>query len=276
MEIGKAFENLKAYNENMSKGMEDKLFFLEHLPKENGYIFVDFGCADGALINMLHHLCSSGNQYIGFDISETMIDLAKSKMTYSPKNVLFTSDWRDVQYELLGSSLKKVLILSSVVHEVYSYGTEKDIEIFWDRVLNSGFDYICIRDMMVPSDTQETTTDPGWINNITWDAAGCVSPARRQEFIKIWGPLNIKKNALHFLLKYRWQINWDREVHENYFPIDIEDFLDKFRCGYNMDYFERFKVPFLNNCIKDDYLITLGDADFTHIKTIFSKKTNIT
>ena len=37
----------------MAKGMEDKLFFLNELPKNYEYTFVDFGCADGTLINYL-------------------------------------------------------------------------------------------------------------------------------------------------------------------------------------------------------------------------------
>ena len=31
MEIGKNFADLVSYNENMTKGMEDKLWFLKHL-----------------------------------------------------------------------------------------------------------------------------------------------------------------------------------------------------------------------------------------------------
>ena len=208
MEVGKKFENLKVYNQNMAKGLEDKMFFLEHLPKEDGYVFVDFGCADGTLINALYHSLSPSNQYIGFDISEQMIDLARTKISESPKNVLFTSDWNDVRYELLGNDKKKVLILSSVVHEVYSYAkSREDIDTFWKRVLETGFDYICIRDMMVPSDTRTTTTDPSWINNINWDAKGCVPIKRREQFVNKWGPIGNKHVALHYLLKYRWQIN---------------------------------------------------------------------
>ena len=276
MEVGKKFENLKVYNQNMAKGLEDKMFFLEHLPKEDGYVFVDFGCADGTLIDALYHSLSPRNQYIGFDISEQMIDLARTKISESPKNVLFTSDWNDVRYELLGNDKKKVLILSSVVHEVYSYAkSREDIDTFWKRVLETGFDYICIRDMMVPSDTRTTTTDPSWINNINWDAKGCVPIKRREQFVNKWGPIGNKHVALHYLLKYRWQINWEREVNENYFPIDIEDFLKQFESRYNLDYFQRFVVPFIKNAIYEDFCITLGDDDFTHIKAIFSIKTDI-
>jgi SAM-dependent methyltransferase len=275
MEVGKKFENLKVYNQNMAKGLEDKMFFLEHLPNEFGYVFVDFGCADGSLIDALYHSLNPYNQYIGFDISEQMIDIARTKISESPKNVLFTSDWNDVRYELLGNDKKKVLILSSVVHEVYSYAkSREDIDTFWKRVLDTGFDYICVRDMMVPWDTLATPTPVEWINNIKWDAKGNVPKERREQFCEKWGPIENKHNALHYLLKYRWQINWNREVNENYFPIDIEDFLDMFKDSYNLDYFIRFIVPFIKDKIEEDFSITLGDTDFTHIKAVFSKKTN--
>ena len=273
MDVGAKFKNLRLYNYEMAQGLEDKLFFLEHLPNENGYIFVDFGCADGTLIDSLYHILPADNLFIGFDVSDQMIDLAKTKRTDSPNNVIFTTDWRDVQYALMGSDRKKVLILSSVVHEVFSYAkSTKDIDTFWKRVLETGFDYICVRDMMVPNDTRNTATPTEWINNIKWDAKNNVPAGRREQFCEKWGPIEIKYNALHYLLKYRWQINWDREVNENYFPIDIEVFLDKFKSSYNLDYFNRFIVPFIKDKIKEDFSITLGDTDFTHIKAIFSKK----
>lgn len=275
MEIGKRFENLQAYNQQMAKSLEDKLFFLNQLPREDGYAFVDFGCADGTLIDALYHILPSNNLFVGFDVSDQMIDLAKTKRTDSPNNVLFTTNWRDVQYAIDVKGKKKVLILSSVVHEVFSYAkSTKDIDTFWKRVLETGFDYICVRDMMVPNDTRNTATPTDWINNLKWDAKNNIPRERREQFCEKWGPIEIKRNALHYLLKYRWQINWEREVNENYFPIDIEVFLDKFSSQYNLDYFQRFSVPFIKDQIEKDFLIFLGDTDFTHIKAIFSRKTN--
>ena len=118
MEIGPDFKNILSYNENMAKGMEDKLFFLNELPKNHKYTFVDFGCADGTLINYLGSIYNNyyENTYIGYDISDTMIELAKSNFNSSAEDVLFTSDWKEVIDKLNseGNYKKKVLILSSV------------------------------------------------------------------------------------------------------------------------------------------------------------------
>lgn len=284
MEIGEKFKNIESYNTNMAKGMEDKLFFLDYLKQVDGnYVFVDFGCADGTLIDVLYHL-RPHDKYIGYDISEQMIDLAKTKRIESPRDMMFTFEWNEVEDKLKAYTeqdcYKTVLILSSVIHEVYSYANNsKDIFGFWDKVLNTGFDYICVRDMMIPKDATKTKSPGKWINNIQIEFQKFMTNERYKEFEEIWGPLDFKtttkQEALHFFLKYRWQINWDREVHENYFPITIEDFLQMFKEKYNLDYFERFCVPFIKYQISKDFFITLDDKDSTHIKAIFSSKSNV-
>ena len=90
------------------------------------------------------------------------------------------------------------------------------------------------------------------------------------EFENEWGSISNNRNMIHFLLKYRWKVNWKREVHENYFPISSNLLIQMFNDGFNVDYFERFRVPFLDKCLKEDYNIEL--TDYTHIKAIFTKK----
>jgi len=265
-------ENIKdinVYNDNMSKGINDKLFFLEHLPKNINYLFVDFGCADGTLLNTIHQP-TDYNIYIGYDVSEQMLNLARTKTTYS--DIIFTSDWNHINKFLNKLNLKKVLILSSVIHEVYSYAqSNDDITSFWDKVLNSNFDYICVRDMMIPESYNYTETPELWNDMIHDSYRRIMTNERFIQFEEKWGQIKYRKAvALHFLLKYRWQINWDREVNENYFPIYIEQFLHKFESNYNLDYFVRFCVPFIKDAIDRDFYIRLGDTDFTHIKAIFS------
>ena len=278
MEIGPNFKNILSYNENMAKGMEDKLFFLNELPKNQEYTFVDFGCADGTLINYLVSIYNNyyTNTYIGYDISDTMIELAKTNFNGGAKDVNFTSDWKDVVKNLSEQPIyrKKVLILSSVIHEVYSYAADQDdIITFWRRVVDSGFDYICIRDMMCSEDL-DRPTDPSIIQSMSDIYNDIYNRSnqlikQKEEFNKHWGSFDNMKNVVHFLLKYRWVVNWERELNENYFPITIDDMMENIiEFGtYNLVYFKRFRVPFLDKCFKDDFNITLDD--YTHIKAIF-------
>lgn len=271
-EIGKKFTDIQYYNKEMQKGMEDKLFFLDKLPKDNNYIFVDFGCADGSMINALSNILQgSYNRYIGYDISETMIDLAKTNY-HGPvnANVIFTTKWNEVERHIewtkICTEYKSVLILSSVIHEVYSYAKdENDITEFWNRVLNTGFDYVVIRDMC-PAEDIDRRSDIH-IEDKVRDKADI---ALLDEFENIWGLISNNRNMIHFLLKYRWKVNWKREVHENYFPISSNLLIQMFNDKFNVDYFERFRVPFLDKCLKEDYDIEL--EDYTHIKAIFTKK----
>lgn len=279
MEIGPNFKNILSYNENMSKGIEDKLFFLNELPKNKEYIFVDFGCADGTLINYLVNIYNNyyTNTYIGYDISDTMIDLAKTNFNGGAEDVLFTNDWKEVINKLNDDTYrKKVLILSSVIHEVYSYAAdEDDIINFWRRVVDSGFDYICIRDMMC-SDDLNRPSDPSIIHKMT-DIYNISSQLikQKEDFNKRWGSFDNMKNVVHFLLKYRWIVNWDRELNENYFPITIDDMIENITefGTYNLMYFKRFRVPFLDNCINNTFRITLDD--YTHVKAIFEINKNV-
>ena len=278
MEIGKNFASIEYYNNQMSKGLEDKLYFLEHLPKNKEYIFVDAGCADGTLINMVRQKLGDDHQYVGYDISENMIDLAKSKMIESPVNVTFTSNWEDVS-KLLSyyKQYTKVVILSSVIHEVYSYTkSSQEVVEFWDHVIHSNFDYICIRDMMVSEDIAMKYIPAGLQYVVEDNGKRTITIERFKQFVNRWGDLSRGKNFLHFLLKYRWQINWDKELNENYFPIYIEELLKLCSIKYNLEYFQRFRVPFLDECIKKDLKIdpVKDNIDPTHIKAIFKKKNN--
>jgi hypothetical protein len=274
-EIGNSFKSIQFYNKEMKKGMEDKLFFVDKLPKNQSYCFVDFGCADGSMISALAEIYKNTNQnqykFIGYDISETMIDLARTNYSgplYT--SVKFTTNWNEVKSEMpFLKNYKNVLILSSVIHEVYSYADENHtIDDFWKKVLCSGFDYIIIRDMC-PSDDINRTSDKSDFMKISTNN----HPDIKRELLDFcghWGTIDNYKNLVHFLLKYRWKVNWNREVNENYFPITIQDLFEKFgeySNVYILHYFERFRVPFLDQCFKEDFDIELND--YTHIKAIY-------
>ena len=274
-EIGKSFTSINFYNKEMQKGMEDKLFFIDKLPKNQNYCFVDFGCADGSMINALSEIFRNTNQnqykFIGYDISETMIDLARTNYSgplYT--TVKFTTDWDEVKSNMVYlNSYKNVLILSSVIHEVYSYADKNHtVEDFWKKVLCSRFDYIVIRDMC-PSDDINRKADYDDVKKIKNKWHPDIN-SELIDFCNKWGEIDNYKNMIHFLLKYRWNVNWNREVNENYFPITIQDLFEIFReysNVYSLYYFERFRVPFLDKCFKEDFDIEL--KDYTHIKAIF-------
>lgn len=274
MEIGKKFIDIEKYNNEMTKSMKDKLFFIDKLSPSDQYIFVDFGCADGSMIKELVKIYGRIGTYIGYDCSDTMISYAKTIFNKEDNliNVVFTTNWDEVLKNIgywRSPGTKVVLILSSVIHEVYSYGNQSDIDSFWNKVWCSykprdkyGFDYVVVRDMMISkSAIRDTTIDVSSIrNNLS------IKPLL-DDFENKWGGIHQNKNLLHFLLKYRYTINWEREVSENYFPITIEKFIDMFDGFFRLDYFEKFRVRYIEEKIYEDFGIVLEDT--THIKAIF-------
>ena len=149
--------NYNVYNKRMDKSFQDKLFFLDKI-KDNVEAIVDFGCADGALIRHLSELTNT--KLVGYDSDHNMIDIAKSKT--NKDNCLFNEDFgRIIEEEIIPQ--ESLLNISSVIHEVYSYLDSKDIEIFWDMVLDSNFKYISIRDLCA----SESINRPSNINDYT-------------------------------------------------------------------------------------------------------------
>jgi SAM-dependent methyltransferase len=265
----------------MTGSMGDKLFFINKLSPLENYIFVDFGCADGTLIKTLYGIYGDSCRYIGYDKSEEMISFAKKNFeeVINHNEVKFTSEWIDVIAAIRGEKSvwgrKPVLILSSVLHEVYSYGTEDDIRVFWNRVLyhdlpstfnDDYFDYVIIRDMMMSEDMIRPS-DSNFVEKIRGNKS---TSALLSRFESKWGSIDYNNQMIHFLLKYRYTINYDREVNENYFPLTIEEFMKKFESGWRIDYLERFRILFLEKQILKDFGIVLEDP--THIKAIFRRK----
>lgn len=249
--------NYSKYNKGMKKSLLDKIFFMD---KIDSTIIVDYGCADGTLIHFLHSLFPE-LQYIGFDIDGRMLSEARKKF-YIEDNVMFFSRWEDVESAI--NSQKSTLILSSVIHEIYAYGTRTDVDIFWNRVFGIDWEYIVIRDMM-PSITIDKRSDINDIRAIMQKA----NRGHLYDFERVWGSIENNKNLYHFLLKYRYTENWEREVQENYFPMTREELLTKIPESYKITYHDHFILPFLKKIVNKDFGIELKDS--THLKLIMEK-----
>ena len=252
--------NYDVYNKRMDKSFQDKLFFLDKI-KDNVEAIVDFGCADGALIR---HLSEFTNiELVGYDSDYNMIDIAKSKT--NKDNCLFNEDFEEIIKEEIIPQ-ESLLNISSVIHEVYSYLDSKDIEIFWNMVLDSNFKYISIRDLCA----SESINRPSNINDYT-KLIQKAKPRFLSDFESVWGSVRENRNLVHYLLKYRFLENWDREVRENYFGLSLERLLSKIPMDkYEIVYFENYILPYTANKIKEDFDIELHDN--THVKLLLKKR----
>lgn len=247
-------QDIGKYTTAMSKSMIDKMFFMDKIDNSVKTI-LDYGCADGALINFLAPLFPDMN-FIGYDANSDMIDIAMKNKTC--ENVLFT-DNLDIEMS------ECAINLSSLIHEVYSYSTVQEIEKFWDFVNNSGFKYIIIRDMCLDAAAHRPTLKEDLIKVRSRYPADKI-----REFEIIHGSICDNYNLIHFLLKYRYIENWDREVRENYLPLSVEDIAEKIYPNYELVYFDHYVLPFLANAVQCSFGITL--KDYTHTKFIYRLK----
>lgn len=249
--------NIASYTLSMKQSLLDKVFFADKIGKAD--VVVDYGCADGQLLKFLSMLFPEWHYY-GYDISPEMISLAKK----NNPNMLLGCNWCAIESEIREhkeSGRQCALVLSSIVHEIYSYGTARDIEAFWTTVFNGLWDYIIIRDM-IPGVSVDRPSD---INDIV----KVYSKANRQQlydFQTLWGSVENNKNLVHWLLKYRYMENWHREVKENYMPVYREHLLSSFPDNYRVLYHEHYVLPYIRNHVVRDFGIELKDN--THLKLV--------
>ena len=249
-------ENIKdfdGYLRRMRNGMDDKLWWVKH---SNHDFIVDYGCADGTLLKHIREI-HPNYTLIGVDINPDMLKVAQSTV---PDAVFMTVD----EFFTCGMDFSEaILILSSVIHEIYSYDKEPDRTIF--KLLNMGFDAIAIRDMFVSDNLEKEMVD----YNLYKKVAETTGMHMIADFSKYYGYPYFKKQFIHYLLKYRYIDNWDREVAENYLPIDYEKFIHFVSAFYEVKYQNHYILPFIKEQIQKDFGFELEDA--THAKILLKK-----
>lgn len=276
------------YNERMRATMEDKMWFVSHLPEHIDTI-IDFGCADGSLMRALDEKYPGRFKfYFGIDESEEMINLAlrhpdnkKVKMQY---NIIANVN----ALKLYGHFKPKhsVLILNSVIHEMFNYkndAKEEDVNFYgsyshckyFDTIMKDieamGVPCIAIRDMYAKLECY-------------YDAIALI---RKLEQCKVKEQFDeyhsyFSKNyhemfpgfmyvgnyvVFDFLMKWFYTDNWDREMKEFYFWNWLPQLLMDHT--YPIKHVEYFNIPYVVDKAKE-----LGVDMYwnTHAKLLLMKK----
>ena len=244
---------------------------------------MDFGCADGALIELMATLFPEYG-YIGYDNDPLMVDLARKRFEGKRADVYFTSNWGEVEESVAARRQPKrkvCLILSSVIHEIYNYCHDDEIYEFWEKVTHSGFDYVVIRDMarswyeLDPSSFYTKEIEPqsafqivehvryvcrrrGWTDHLV-------------QFEERYGSIELERNLYHFLLKYRYVENWERELEEDYFITSTMIIQNHFPMSeWDCILQENFGLQYNTRQIKKDFDFAMKRP--THTKMIFERK----
>jgi hypothetical protein len=242
------------YNHRMEMSMIDKLFFVDKIQPD---LIVDFGCADGTLIRAIRGM-NPTVQLEGYDIDPNMCRNSTSEIS-------ITNNWERI-YAYVQKAENPALILNSVIHEVCHYGSQVDICDFWNKVFETGFKYIVIRDM-VPCRSVDRISN---INDVKKIYHKFLGSKELTDFERIWGSVENNRQLIHFLLKYRYiEPNWNREVRENYMPVAREDLLAKIPLSYDVLFHEHFVLPHVWQTVKEDTGIEIKDP--THLKLILTR-----
>lgn len=267
-EIGIA--NNDIYLANMAKSFGDKAWFLKYMPKDVTMI-VDFGGGAGEFAEYCKKQTGSKIRYVVIDNNPTFLSSAKEKGIECYESL---QDLRKAEGEKLSHAL---LVLSSVIHEVYSYKDDfyDDVGVFWTDIKKCGFRAIAIRDMSISEKAFKNIPVDAtlWVYKNVFHSTSITYKGKTFDeittsFEDVWGPLcdlDIKKinvkQLFHFLIKYRYQENWAREVKENYLPVTqdkLEKWLTQFM-GYSLSHKEASHLAFYDDCWTKDFKLNRPD-----------------
>lgn len=251
--------NLDTYNARMSSSIEDKMWFWDKVKHTTDSI-VDYGCADASLL--LHINEEHPHQtLIGYDAFDDMLARAKEKTKNTSicfvENI-FEPDMKDT-----------CIVLSSVIHEIYSYQPKEDADFELGMIFDLGAKYIAIRDMGIRDICCNIETPIDILKSIY----ARDDLVKITSFEKYQGRISNLANCIHYLLKAPYDENWAREVEENYVPFTMNEVLAQYNVDspvkYDVVYFEAYTLPYVRERIIRDYNISLYTP--THYKLLLER-----
>jgi hypothetical protein len=244
----------------MHKGLFDKLFFADKIDAQT---IMDYGCADGALARAHHALFPTIN-YIGYDSDNEMVKEARYK-TAVGHPIRFHNDKVKARSDVARSDGPWALVLSSVLHEVYSYKSAEEISLFHDFCYGNWFDYVVVRDMMMMSPKMYGESDPEQVARVKQ-----VLPAKQlMQWEQQWGFIDDNISLTHLLMTYRYKENWERELKEDYFALGIDPYLQSVPANYEPIHFKHYALPFNRYKIQQDFGFDFNVP--THVQIIFKR-----
>lgn len=247
--------NKKIYLERMARPLQEKLRIARYIPAHAKNV-LDVGCADGTITLSLAKLFPKIH-FLGIDLEEDFIQEAQDKAEKAKvENIEFEKIYlRDL---LARSGRFDAVSFVSVLHEFYSYGegTSSVLKALADahELLRKGGE-IVIRDMILDEYTKRTTFQvEGIVKKIS---AKKGMKKYIKDFENRFGRLENINTLNHFLLKYMYKENWDREVREHYVPLTFTQYEQLFALlGMDLQLKDSYLIDYLRNKWKKDFGLT--------------------
>lgn len=253
-------DNYDVYVKRMEASLQEKVYFLKYLSPDVEYI-LDFGCADGTL---LYSIKDMGYRCCGIDNEEMMQKLAREKLE---SNSLIYSSLDEYLVHNKEKVSKTAIVLSSVIHEIFSYSNISDALKLLNSIFRVGFKQICIRDMAF--------NEVLYYNPVNYMDLNKVSghPLYKSYINYTGHEVEAEAELYHFLLKYKYVENWNRELCENYVMFSMEELLSIFKIcmggtKYQMNYYEHKLLEYTRDTVYKDFGLIMNKC--TNYKVIYS------
>jgi SAM-dependent methyltransferase len=253
--------NYKTYTDGMAKTFADKAWFVEKLPPHIDTL-IDFGCADGAFIAYIERTYPNRFKYfIAVDYDDKMLRTAKKNLLplWNEHRITFQLGLNDLSVLDTPTS---VLVLNSVLHEVFSYCEPKEYDEFFANIRRLDFPFVAIRDM--------STDIENWNLQEQYEMAQ-IFKAAKPELWRSMDKCGLENfDAVSFLLKYRYQENWARERMERYLWNVGYIVTRELKGHYKVQEAEKFFIPFIFEQAKRDFPALEIEPFNTHIKMLLA------
>lgn len=273
--------DLDTYFNGMSATLQDKKWWLDLIPDEIDTV-IDYGCAQGDLALLL----PDKYRYIGIDNSPEMLQLARhNHLLHFCRRSEFYPSLIEANGKYEPSTT--VLVLNSVMHEIFSYLSPAEVHALFEEMFGSGIRCIAIRDMHLPDaeavgrigthSNRERLNQSFRYSNLWTEYMDYVLYDRYTE-----GYIQEDKGRgkfegmpvymTEFLLKYRYVENWKREMREYYLWPWLQMISQYIKADgddhgfYTVAHESEFRIQFIVDRIKEDF-----DIDFdlnTHRKVL--------
>lgn len=260
-------QGIDSYVKSMSATIQDKCWWAYRIPSDIRTV-IDFGCAQGDLGLYLDKLKPNRFRYIGVDNSDEMLSLARHNhyLHFHKGDSIFCSELSDVLNQC--DPKNTILVLNSVVHEIFSYMPLSQSNALLSEMFGAGFRFVAIRDMYKHNsgnidadmfDIAMCNSQYAWM----WDAYNSYI---QSEFVP--GYMSTEDRIAEFLLKYRYENNWEREMKETYLWDWLPMIEHYYRSGnYRITYEDNFFIPYIRQHFIED--IGVQFLFNTHKKVLF-------
>lgn len=256
-------KNTKHYVGELAKALQDKLWFLEHVWVER---MVDIGTADATIPVHMAKTFTHPFKAWSYEPNYNLFwEAVRNINKNATRRVTVDYKYADFVKNIKGENVD-LCLLSSVLHEVYDKGTYNAINDFYNLIRIANANYVAVRDMRVVGGDMATPRHIG-------EAIQKHAPKDKLKDFHAAGNHTSKAiDAIEFLLKYRYDVNWEHEVKEKYLSVNWEQFDNVMHLyGYAPMCTRFFTPPFILNDWEKNFGLSPESMPKTHCEMIYHK-----